>query len=183
MIKRVALAIVFVPVLLVSISLCGLLFGAVGIGVLSVLRDRAEIMATGFRLVVVASIVVVTCVGLAGILNSILRLAHRVGHRAPRLWQLASDSMLVLVAFGGLVGLAFLSFAWLDSFPDQRLALAICVVIVTTASGSILVPRIRRARRSAMPPPSGDRPPGTAGVGAPRGPGSTTEQAARADYS
>jgi hypothetical protein len=158
MIKSVALATVFVPVLLVAISLVGLLFGAVGIVIFSVLRDRTDIMATGFRLVVVPSIVVVTCVGMAAILSSILRLAHRVGQRAPQLRRLASDSMLCLVAFGGLVGLGLLSFALLDSSPDPRLALAIWGGVLTTASGSILVPRVRQARRSATPPLSGDRP-------------------------
>ena len=176
--KRIALAIVFVPILLAAFSLLGLLFGATGTAISLALRDQTEIKTLGFRVIVTGSIVIVSFVGVVRILNWFLGVAQRLGYRSPALRQAASDSLLLVVGFGGLVGIAFLAFAVLGLFRGQRLPLLVCGAILTAAASSILVPRIRRAKDS-IPRAPGSPPSGAVSAGVPRAPESTAAQAGR----
>jgi hypothetical protein len=174
LIRRIALGLLFVPVLLAAISLLGLLFGGTGTVVALALKDHTDIKTVTFRVIVVASITLVACVGTVRILNLLLGVAQRVGQRAPRLLQVASDSLLLLVGFGGLVGVAFLTLGVLNPFPGQRVPSVICGTILSAASSFILVPRIRRARGAPTSPPTERPPSGAFSAGRPPDPSVAT---------
>ena len=164
MIKRVALAILATPLVLVVISGFGLLCGAVGTVIHLALRDQTEIQSVAFRTLVLSSITLVSLVGTVGILNWCLNVAEDIGRRYPALRQAASDAILGLVGFGGVVGITFVGLAVLGIFPTGSLSLFVCGVILSVAAGAILLPRFFR-KAGPLEPPGGEPPSGTLSTG------------------
>lgn len=179
LIKRVAWAVIFVPVILAAVSLLGLLFAAIGTVIRLALRDETEIKSLAFRLLVFFSIVVISLLGTVRVLNWVLGFAEGLARRWPALRRVASDSLLGLVGFAGVVGLTFLALGALSLVPNQRMPLLVCEGILTAASAWILLPRLRPAKNRS-PSPNGQPPSGAVSARVPRSPESTAAQASRA---
>ena len=175
MIKRFALAVLFAPILLLAISLLGLVFGAIGTVIGLAVRNEGQIQPLGFRLLVLTSAVVVSLVGTLRILTWSLELARYLGRNSPALRQVASDSLLGVVGFGGFVGVTFVAVGLTGIFPGGGVSLLVCGTALVAAAASILIPRLRRTPKRT--PPADPPPSGALASGIPNVPESTSARA------